>query len=56
MLYLIFSQKQFECTDCGYIEKVVPIKKRCIYCGNEYLEYTWFYPSGCSKCKRSFVD
>ena len=50
--------KQYICKnpDCKHVEVLEGVYKRCWRCGNEYIEYTWFHPSGCSKCDTSFVD
>lgn len=50
------SITSYICKDCGYVEKVEPKKRSCIYCGQMYNELTWFSPSGCSNCGKSFVD
>jgi hypothetical protein len=51
----IYSEKQYECTQCGNVEKVIPKIKKCV-CGHEFIYFTWFDPSGCGYCSRSFVD
>lgn len=43
------------CPECGLEQMPKPVKRRC-FCGHEYTEITWFIPSGCPKCNRSFVD
>jgi predicted RNA-binding Zn-ribbon protein involved in translation (DUF1610 family) len=48
--------KFFDCPDCGYIEKATPINRKCFSCGKEYTEFTWFSPSSCPNCNKSFVD
>lgn len=50
-----YKEKGYQCPICEYIVKVLPIRRRC-RCGHEYDEYTWFDPSGCPSCKRSFVE
>lgn len=50
-----YEFKSLICPDCGHVMKVEPVKRRC-RCGHVYKEYTWFDPSGCSKCHRSFID
>lgn len=50
-----YKTKEMVCNSCGHREKIIPTKNRC-HCGYTYLEYTWFDPSGCPKCRRSFVE
>lgn len=53
-----FEEHLFRCRDaaCGAEERVTPRIHRCTRCGHHYLEYTWFQPSGCEKCGKSFVE
>lgn len=53
-----YDQKAFVCQDqqCGHKERVQGRKERCFKCRAEYTEYTWFDPSGCSHCRKSFVS
>lgn len=50
------EQKKCLCKACGVKIAVRPNEETCDCCGQEYLKYTWFDPSGCEKCYRSFVD
>jgi len=52
----IFSDKKYECKECGYNENVTPFITTCPKCGNTITKYTWFDPSYCKKCNKSFVD
>lgn len=47
---------QYVCTSCGHVEQTTPHEARCWNCGGTYTEWTWFDPSGCPHCYRSFVD
>lgn len=51
----IIEEEYYYTCSCGRKEKIIPEKKMCS-CGEEYLQYNWNIPSGCSKCKKSFVD
>ena len=51
-----YEKKQFECEECGYKHEVKPVTRYCCRCLNVYTEYTWFDPSGCPHCHRTFVD
>jgi hypothetical protein len=53
-----FDQHLFRCRNaaCGAEEPVTPRLRRCIRCGHPYTEYTWFQPSGCPNCGKTFVD
>lgn len=42
--------------ECGYEYEEKPHKRKCFSCGETYLEYTFFDPSGCNRCHKSFVD
>lgn len=46
----------YKCTNCDYLEKIQGEKSSCVRCGETYYEYTWFDPSGCPRCHKSFVD
>ena len=50
-----YKNKTFICSNCGYTKVIKPEKSTCS-CGKVYEKYTWFDPSGCSKCNQSFVD
>lgn len=51
-----YRNHSFVCTKCGYTTIVEPTETRCISCGKKYTEYTWFDPSGCQYCGKSFVE
>lgn len=53
-----YEHKQYYCVDCDGepTETKKGTKKNCFRCGGEYIEYTWFDPSGCPHCGWSFVD
>ena len=51
-----YNEKKYICQECGYEKKVEPKVSKCYRCGTVYTEYTWFDPSSCKHCKRSFVD
>ena len=51
-----YKDKKMVCSECGHEQDVKPYKTKCFSCGEPYLEYTWFDPSGCDKCNRSFID
>jgi hypothetical protein len=50
----------FKCDEtkggCGHIGEIKPKTAYCFSCGKPYTQYTWFDPSGCPYCHRSFVD
>jgi hypothetical protein len=50
-----YKEHKYVCKKCGHEEEIKPRKCICS-CGECYLKYTWFDPSGCSRCKKSFVD
>ena len=54
MIYKSLQQKMI--CPCGYHEILKGKEKICRRCANSYIEYTWFDPSGCKNCGRSFVD
>lgn len=51
-----FAAKTFDCDACRTRQQVIPARRTCPRCGYEYKEYTWFDPSGCVRCHKSFVD
>lgn len=51
-----YKDKSFKCTACGHVEPVVSRIAHCPYCGKQYVEYTWYDPSSCKYCNRTFVD
>ena len=51
-----YSEKSFDCHGCRFRNKIVPALRTCPSCGFHYREYTWFDPSRCSNCHKSFVD
>jgi hypothetical protein len=52
----IYSEKKYECTECGYEEKVVPQIRYCGGCGLPFTYYCDIDPSYCKKCSHSFLD
>jgi primosomal protein N' len=51
------GKHQEVCEKCEWRgEPLTPHKERCFNCGVEYMEFSWFDPSGCNKCFRSFVE
>ncbi len=46
----------YVCPDCGDVEALSMKYNTCPRCGALVAYYTWFDPSGCSQCGRSFVD
>lgn len=54
--YYNFKDKEMICTECHHIRPINGEEKRCSKCRNVYTEFTWFDPSSCPNCNRSFVD
>lgn len=50
------NNKQWVCSQCGYVEPVQPEKKFCFYCRQSYLAWTWFLPSSCPHCHHTLLD
>jgi ribosomal protein S27E len=50
------SIKVLKCGVCKLTKTIEPKKANCCSCGKEYVEFTWFDPSGCRNCHKSFVD
>lgn len=48
--------KTLHCGVCGLTKLLEPKKDKCCSCGAPYLAFTWFDPSGCRNCHKSFVD
>ena len=44
------------CKDCGTAYSQKPHIGYCPICGTEYKKYTWYIPSGCRECNKSFVS
>jgi protein-arginine kinase activator protein McsA len=44
------------CNQCGHKQQLEVNKEKCYGCGRVYYALTWYKPSGCSYCHRSFVD
>ena len=51
-----YETKKFTCKYCGYEFQVTKKKDICPWCGDEYDSYTWFDPSSCLRCRRSFIE
>jgi hypothetical protein len=51
-----YDKKLFICNSCGHIVYVRWQLKKCWNCGQYYTYYTFFDPSGCHRCGKSFVD
>ena len=51
-----YADKLFRCTVCNFKNKTISRPQKCFSCGKPYTEHTWFDPSGCPHCHRSFVD
>jgi predicted Zn-ribbon and HTH transcriptional regulator len=50
------KDKTITCKDCGVVYQVEPHQGRCFNCRATFPKYAWYIPSGCPRCKRSFVD
>lgn len=50
------KQKVFKCSNCGEVYAEQPKLKYCRSCDYQYIEFTWFDPSGCPKCGHSFIE
>lgn len=44
------------CNVCGKRHLADVYKDRCFHCRKEYNAVSWFLPSGCSFCHKTFVD
>ena len=51
-----YKQHRFHCPECNHEELAKSKDRNCFRCGTLYKEYTWFDPSGCVACNKSFVD
>jgi hypothetical protein len=51
-----YDKHAFVCSNCGNEEVMLPKQKHCISCGTQYIMYTFFDPSGCNCCHKSFVE
>lgn len=51
-----YSEKHFECDACGFKRPILSKQQKCFSCDTTYTEYTWFDPSRCRVCHKSFVD
>lgn len=50
------KNEKITCDDCGTIYDEKPRTGSCFKCGAKYKKYTWYSPSGCRKCNKSFVS
>jgi len=51
-----YKNHEMICKKCGHIEKIEPKQAVCCHCSQPHIQWTWFHPSGCDKCGKSFVD
>ena len=51
-----YKDHSFVCPKCGYKTTMEPVETKCFSCGKEYTKWTWFDPSSCQHCRKSFVD
>jgi DNA-directed RNA polymerase subunit RPC12/RpoP len=51
-----YQNKKYTCGHCGDEWIMSPVEKKCFNCGKTYTYYSWFDPSSCPHCSRSFVD
>jgi len=53
-----YDNKCYICTnpECKFVEKLSKRKHQCESCWKEFEYWTWFDPSNCPHCYRSFIE